>query len=332
MARSNISRLRTIRAENRAARVVDGLGAVNIPFARQFGSASMSQFPTPDNAVASIQATSQARAALAVLDTQIRVRESAIQRLFGRIRALGRESAGASATASTRSTLTDRVQQKGFGPKAGRMRSPIRISAQGDVRLGRGVVALSKAAIVGQTVAGVANIAADAQDRLRERLKGVFTPQQLQNVVTQEAKRIGADMVVGAADTTASLIGLKSLLSAGLRFQGADKEMADNAVGAIAHGWRRGLDNIIGTGYMRDIREKAAKSFFAAISEGERVLAKQWNLVQNTLPTTFSVRARDLQLFKSQQQYANELRREDIRTHTFDEADRIFKARIRDGG
>lgn len=220
------ARLTRIRGENRAARVVDGLGAINIPFARRNGAGGLAAAFAGDAAQSALasQALSTERER-ALNNAKIMRLERKVETLSSKVSTLAVQP---KVSGGGRAQLTQKLSKKGFGvADSGAKLGPLQLGQAG-VGLNAGFLRghggdLFKATIA-MHVAGMGlGAMADLQQRDREwnKVKG--------GVSAEEKRRtIGLDIGRSATQTVAGITGAETVATGMMRIAGLTEKHSQN--------------------------------------------------------------------------------------------------------
>lgn len=297
------ARLQRIRAENRVGRVVDGLGAANLPFVRARASEGWAASVGTDaiqleGAAAHLGRFDAAQqAANARQDAQLAKFNAKLERLSGNVRKIEAAWAGgpgggySPSNPLRRQSLAGRLKGKGFGiERSGQIElGPVQIGGPGLIGIstkflrgggGRIFATALAARVVSAGLQGVASTTENIRDISAKG--GTF----------DEIAKAGA-LGVGRSvrDTVASTFGLDDAAAAIATIVGG-KTQAENKA-AI----EKFVDDLFTTREEKARRKRAKDAAllteFQAINDA---VAKQWRRIDYSLPTTF--RAEDLKTLK----------------------------------
>lgn len=300
------ARLSRIRAENRAARVVDGLGARNIPYARAHGASGLAAVFAGGDAPESQAAL--AGQSLARFDAVNTRQDAQIAKLKADVGALGAtvrrvESLAGTGPASggggfRRQTLGARLAQKGFGIK----RTGIEL---GPLEIGRGGIGVNasflrgaggklfKASIAMHVVGGGLDAFASGKDMLNDLdRKGATSG--------EKSRALGGGVASPVVRTLASITGVDTLASGLFRAAGFTKEDAAAKVEKFYNDLFTTREELARRANAR--REAIARAD-AEIAEG---VGKAWEKLNTTLPDSFRLSGKgDLQRYRKEMKDLN---------------------------
>lgn len=308
------ARLQRIRAENRAGRVVDGLGAANLPFTRSRASEGWAATVGNDavqaegSAAALGRFDAQSAAADARQDAQIAKFNAKLERLSGNVRKM--EAAWAAGPGGgyspgnplRRQSLAGRLKGKGFGiERSGQIEvGPVQIGGPGLIGLstkfirGGGGRIFATALATRVASAGLQGVASATESMRALQARGASF---------DELSRAGAlGFGRSVRDTVASTFGLDDAAASIATIIGG-KSQAENKA-AI----EKFVDDLFTTREEKSRRKQAKDAAllgeFQAINDS---VEKQWRKIDTSLPQTFrATDVRTLRRFRQESREANE--------------------------
>lgn len=320
---SALAVLTRVRMENKLARVTNGLGALNIPYARLYGGQSIASQVGDDR----VQVL-QAEAALQRLNIELAAIERRIVTARLEARRVGAQAGAAAAEgeiSAVGQTLSKRLKNRGFGIS----RSKLEL---GPLELGRGGLSLNNGfirqfagrafmvGIAGQVVGGTLNSIADGLNKVEAIKKAGGTNQEA-------AKALGLNAAEGIRDTLGGLTGIDSITRGILRLRGLSATDAQEAMDKYYRDMFSTREEIA----RRKAAGRAAQE--AAYAEVEQQIEKAQNKLAKTLPTTFKLRGRgELKRYRAELQDVNRGFQDAVREQMKGDVDRkLAKAGITEG-
>lgn len=281
-----------LRRENAAARMVPGLGARNVPYAREYGAQPLAAQIGRDSwqeEGADIMLAKLNRQ-LDELESRVDVEEAATRQL----RAATRTSAAGMAG---RQTLADRLKARGFGIK----RDGIEL---GPVEIGRAGIGMNAGFMRG--VGGTAFRASVALHVVGGGLSAYANVQDKVNAIKQQggtnsevARAIGGSVAGGATRTFASLTGVESLARGLIRIGGMDEADTNRIVEDF-------YDKLFTTREELQRRKDArAQQLQAMHAEIDKAAGEAWKKINTTFPRTFTIRRADLRAYREEMRDVN---------------------------
>lgn len=309
-ASRNLARLLRIRRENEAGRMVAGLGARNVPWARAHAGplgADVSGYKgvvsAADQAAFARQQGeqfSQRYGSYETADVRLARMEAQMERFRNLARQSGTDAPMRPGAATGAETLRQRLAQKGFGVKAqGFKLGPIQLTRRGlqlDAGFIRGankfggkflaISALSNA------VAGAAGSAAAGLETY-QKFKDPAEAAKTGVLALQRAGFETLDSLVPMRDIAS---GLASVLTGGKTSRAEARKSIDKVV-----------EDLFTTGEEKARRAKARNDQLSAMyEEVHKSVGDMWAKVHATLPQSFSIKARDRFAFRAELGRANE--------------------------
>lgn len=297
------ARLSRIRAENQAARVVDGLGAVNIPYVRRHGASGLGAVFTSGPlagdqtllAGCRLEQYDADRARDAKQDAEIKALNARFAALSKRVSAI---AAGGTTNPLVRQTLAGRLKNRGFGiKKSGVELGPLEIGKGGigvNASFLRGAGGkLFKASIAMHVVGGGLETFASTRDMLKELDKKGATGDE-------KARAVGGNVARVVSQTVVGITGVETLVKGLLRASGMSEADTQKEVDNF-------YDKIFTTREELE-RKRAAKQ--AGIAKAHAQIADAvgaaWDKLDHTLPETFRLSGvSELKRFRSELRKVN---------------------------
>lgn len=294
---ASLATLLRLRRENQAGRMVAGLGARNVAWARAHSGGLAANIAGIGGDVSAADQTAFAERQLAILDAHVARIEARIKRLqnlanrtASRVSGPGPDGSGGSISA--RQTLAQRLQNKGFGLKRGKIElGPVELGA-GGIGLNGGYLRgaggrLFAVAMVGQAVGGVINTYANAGDAIKRiRKEGGSAGEML--------RQGGLSVAGGFRQTVGSLIGFDSITEGILRLRGLSATDAQNTQRKFYEDMFTSKEQLA---RKKDAQEKQLKAMYAEV---DKAVGALWVKVNSTLPSTFALRKSDLKRFREE--------------------------------
>ena len=320
---SSLSILLRLRRENAAGRMVAGLGARNVSWARAHSGGLATDIAGYAGDVSVGDQAQFAKTQLTVLNGQLDAIEARIKRLQALSKSTSAATGGTSGQISSRQVLGQRLKDKGFGLKRGKVEL-------GPVELGRSGLSLNSGflrgaggrlfavAMVGQAIGGTINSYADASDAIKRiRKEGGST--------TEMVKQGGLSVAGGFRNTVGSLLGFDSITEGVLRLRGLSATDATNTQ-------RKFYEDMFTSKEQLARRKNAqADQLRVANAETDRAVGELWAKINNTRPSSFVLRKADLKTFTKELESINRIAIGARADSNKNEAKRQQEARIASG-
>jgi hypothetical protein len=217
---SRMAQLQRVRAENANAKVVEGLGAVNIPFVRQFGGMGLEASPSSDIAAVELEGAIAALRKfdqeLTAIDRRLDVEEAATKQL--------RTQVGGRAL-NSREVRKQGLLNKGFGVKGDSVNlGPIKLGKSGP-KLNMGLIRNAAGRAFTATIA--AHLVASAMDSTADAIQEVNALKKKGASNSEITRAAGGSAARGFIEGGGNLTGIIGLLKGINRLSGKSAEQVD---------------------------------------------------------------------------------------------------------
>lgn len=305
------ARLQRIRAENRAGRVVDGLGAANVSYARQYGNLGLGAVIAPDStgldgALAHLaRYDAQKSARDAKQEAEIAKLKASNERLSASVKAMQASWAAGSGyepgNPLRRQSLAGRLKAKGFGiERNGQIElGPIQIGGPGLIGLSPKFLRGSGGKIFGAAI--ISRVAASGLQAVASSGEGIRNVLDKGGSGGEVAKTAGLTLARGARDTFSAVFGLDDAAAAVASLI-TGKPQADQK-----QALEKFYDKLFTTQEELARRKKAKDAaLLDAFQQVNETVAKQWVKINTALPESFRLAGReDLRRYRAEMNAVN---------------------------